>query len=59
MSRSICFTEPNLSKIPKSNKMLEYQKVLSIEKDELLNAGLSENDYQTLVDCVELGKTIH
>ena len=59
MSRSICFTEPNLSKIPKSNKMLEYQKVLSIEKDELLNAGLSENDYQALVDCVELGKTIN
>ncbi len=59
MSRSICFTEPNLSKIPKSNKMLEYQKVLSIGKDELLNAGLSENDYQTLVDCVELGKTIN
>lgn len=59
MSRSICFTEPNLSKIPKSNKMLEYQKVLSIGKDELLNAGLSENDYQALVDCVELGKTIN
>jgi len=39
--------------------MLEYQKVLSIEKDELLNAGLSENDYQALVDCVELGKTIN
>ena len=59
MSRSIYFTEPELSKIPKSNKMLEYQKVLSIEKDELLNAGLSENDYQALVDCVELGKTIN
>ena len=59
MSRSIYFTEPELSKIPKSNKMLEYQKVLSIGKDKLLNAGLSENDYQALVDCIELGKTIN